>query len=259
MTRFVRPMKLSPPPPATKARRRPRRVGKTAWALIFVILAAAIAAGLLLDRRARARREAVAREQATIAAQSAGVNVAAARAIAHYLAKIEAQLRDHEAALRQLEQHKVFSWNIHERAEIETDRQMIHDYLATNARLAKTMQYGADLVRAELNTAGVPPAVRDSALALFAKSQGPLIPLETRVRDCDQLLGESALAVLDLLDLNWGSWHRDDATGRLDFDNSIILATFKDYAEKTKAAAAAQAEAEQDLVAYQNRHPGTSP
>jgi len=230
-------------------------MGRTTVVLIAVVLAGAIAGGLLLTRRARARREALAREQARTAARAAIENFEAARAISHYLARIESQLREHETALRRLQQQKVLSWNIHDRAEIETDRQTIRDYLATNARLADTMQFGAEFIRAELNTANVPAAVRDSALALFAKSQGPLLPLEMHVRHCDQMVGEGALAVLDLLDRNWGSWRRDEATGRLDFDNSITLATFQDYAEKTKAAVAEQEQAQQELTAYQKRHP----
>jgi hypothetical protein len=179
----------------------------------------------------------------------------AAGAIAKYLAKVQAQRRAHDAAFQQLRQKNVFSWNIRNRAELDADLQLVHDFLAANTQLTDSMQYGAELVRAELDTAKVPAAARDAALALYAKTQAGSLPLQLRLRQCDQALGERTLDVLELLAWSWGAWRRDETSGRLDFNNLVVQATFKDYAEKTKAAALAQQSAEEALAAWQKDHP----
>ena len=76
----------------------------------------------------------------------------AARALANYLARVRAQVRDHETAFQRLQQKKALSWHIRDLAEIERDRQIVRDFLATNARLTDTLQYGESFIRAELNT-----------------------------------------------------------------------------------------------------------
>jgi hypothetical protein len=222
--------------------------------LIVVVLVSV--SGWVFLRQSRARREAamVERERST-AAHAAGENAVAARALANYLARLRAQVREHEAAFSRLQQQKALSWHIRERAEIERDRKIIRDFFTTNARLADTLQNGEGFIRAELNTAKVPAATRDSLLTRYAKSEGPLLPLQMHVRHCDQVIGENALAVLDLLDFNWGEWSRDEATGRIDFTNTITLATFKDYVGKIEAAAAERKQAEDELTSYQRSHP----
>ena len=161
--------------------------------------------------------------------------------------------------LRLLQQEKVFSWNIQKRGDIDLHRRILREFLATNTHITESIRYGADLIRAELETAKVPAGERDSVLALYAKSQAELLPLQMHVRHCDEVLGESALTVLDFLDLNWGTWTRDQASGSIVFNSTILLATFHDYANKTKAAAAAQQAAQDELVAYQRRHPELQP
>jgi len=235
----------------------PAKASSQRWiVIVFVILIfGGIASGLLFLRNARARRAAAAQHATASPSPANSDDAVAARALSNYLARIRAQVRDHDAAFTRLQQQKALAWNIRERADIERDRKIIRDFLATNTRLTETLRYGEGFIRAELNTAKVPPAVRDSIVDLCAKSQGPLLPLQMRVRQCDQAIGENALAVLDLLDFNWGSWERDAATGRVDFSNTITLATFRDYVAKIESAAAERADAQQQLTHYQTRHP----
>jgi hypothetical protein len=93
--------------------------------------------------------------------------------------------------------------------------------------------------------------VRDSALALYEKTQAPVVPLQMHVRSCDKALGESAQAVLNLLDSNWGDWHRDNVTGRLDFQNFTVLGNFKDATAKIASAIQEQELAQHELSTFQ--------
>jgi hypothetical protein len=187
------------------------------------------------------------------------IDTVAADALAHYLAKIQGQARAHESAFEQLQQQKVLTWNIRRPEELVRDRDLVHAFLDTNAQLVDGLQYGDDFIRAELNTAKVPAAQRDSILARHKKMAEPLLPLQMRVRHADQALGENALEILNLLDLNWGAWTRDEATGRLDFTNTITLAAFHEYADKLTAAAAEREEAQKELDQYLERNRETHP
>ena len=226
------------------------------YIVMAVVVAGAAVGGWMLRRSARAKREAIAqREMTSASGAGAGEDALAARALSNYLAKLQAQVGEHEAAFSRLKEQKALAWNIHERAEIERDRQIVRDFLTTNSRLADTLQNGEGFIRAELGTAKVPAAVRESALTLYANTEGPLLPLQMRVRHCDEAIGENALAVLDLLDFSWGTWQRDDATGELEFNNTVTLATFRDYVVKIEAAANERKDAEEELNNYQKRHP----
>lgn len=223
--------------------------------LLAIIFGAALGWGWTLLRAARAQREALAERNRAAASPVDGQDMAAARALTNYLARIRAQIRDHDAAFSRLQREKALAWNIHDRADIERDRKLIRDFLDTNSRLMDSLKNGEDFVRAELNTAKLPAAVRDSALDLYAKSQAPLVPLHMRVRHCDQVIGENAMAILDLLNLNSAAWSRDAATGQLNFSNTIVLAAFQDHVQKMQAAANKRKEAQDEVVSYQRSHP----
>jgi len=218
-----------------------------------VVLIAAVVAGLQW-RKTQARREAIARAEKAAAAPALSQDAEAAQALGNYLSRLRAQIRDHDAAFLRLRQQGALAWHIRDHVEIDRDRKIIQEFLATNARLTDTLQHAEGLIRAELETAKVPPATRDAALALYAKTQAPLLPLQMRLRQCDETIWKNGLAVLDLLDFNWGSWTRNEATQQLNFDNTINLAMFRDYVGKIEAAANERKAAQDELATYQQRN-----
>lgn len=220
-------------------------------------MAALLVIGLtvwLVERQAQARREAEARSAAAKASAALPQDREAAGALGNYLTRLRAQIREHEVAFQRLNQGAL-TWHIRDRPEIDRDRKIIEQFLATNARLTDTVQHGEGLIRAELETARVPPATRDAALALYTKTQAPLLPLQMRLRQCDDVIGKNGLAVLDLLDFNWGSWTRNEATQKLTFESTIALSMFRDYVEKIETAARERKVAQDDLAEQQRRNP----
>jgi hypothetical protein len=183
------------------------------------------------------------------AAQMSGPDAAAARAMASYMGKMQGQLGEYGAVLNRLTKEKVLSFDIRDRATIEPHRQLVHELLAANAKLKNALQHGEELLGAELDAEKVPETTRNQTLAGFNRSQAQLRPLQMRVRECDEILGESALSVLDLLDQSWGHWERDETNGRLRFHDNATLASFNELIKKIQAAAADQAKAQQELVA----------
>lgn len=244
--------------PSSRAASKQPPKKKNQRSIIALWIVVAIVVGVALGitwRKVQARREASAQSAKATRVPALSQDIEAARALANYLARLRAQIRDHEAAFQRMSKQGALAWHIRDRVEIDRDRKIIQEFLDTNTRLTDTLQHGEGLVRAELETAKVAPATRDAALALYAKSQAPLIPLQMRLRQCDEAIGKNGLAVLDLLDFNWGMWTRNEATQKLSFESTIALSMFRDYVGKIEAAANERKAAQDDLLEQQRRNP----
>lgn len=175
-----------------------------------------------------------------------------ARGMARFLGKMQAQMRDYEAAVARMSEADVFSFHPRDKAMIETHRQLVRGFLASNARFADTLARSGEMMRAELDAEKVPAKARDAALEGASRSQQVTRPLQIQIRQCDQTLGDSALALLDLLEKEWGRWRYDEAAKGLRFDDNATLAAHNVLIEKLQAAGEEQATA-QAAVAAQMR------
>ncbi len=182
------------------------------------------------------------------ASQFSGADADAARAMATFMGKMQEQVRDYQAAATRFTEAQVFSPAFTDRSAIEPQRQVVREFLAQNARLADTVRRGEELLRTELDTAKIPARTRDATLAGFTKSQGAIRPMQTIVRNCDQRLGDDALAVLDLFDTHWGKWKRDAASGQVIFEDEKTLNAFNALIERVQATAAEQGQAQEQLA-----------
>ncbi len=225
------------------------------WLGVVACVVCITGAAIFLQKMRLKEKILAAPTQATPSLLSPEEDAVAARALSNYLTRLHAQVRDHEAAYVRLQQKKALSWNIREFPEIERDRQIIREFISTNERLSDTLQNGEGFIRAELATAKISPAAREVVLERYAKTQKPLLPFQLKIREYDAAIGQNALAVLNLLEVSWRSWTRDDATGRIDFDNSVTLETFKSYVAKIVDAAEGRKQAEDDLTNYKREHP----
>ena len=223
---------------------------------LAVLAVAILVVGLVMYlQKVRLRDRILAEQAKATPALSPREDVGAALALQNYLQRIRAQVRDHEAAYAQLQQKKALAWNIQEREDIERDRKIVRDFMDTNDRLAESLKHGESLIRAELETAKVSPAARDMVIERYEKTQKPLLPLQMQVRACDNEIGKNAMAVLSMLETNWGEWTRDSKTGQIDFTNFDTLANFRVYVAKIADAAYSRKHAEDDLAEYQRAHP----
>jgi len=223
-------------------------------AILFALLLFIVVGAWWQWKETRARREAAAQSEKAARLKPSG-EAEAALALGNYLARLRAQIRDHEVAFQRLRQEGALTWHIRDYAEIDRDRKIIKAFLDTNVRLTDTLQHGEGLIRAELETAKVPPSTRDLALALYAKTQAPILPMQMRLRQCDDTIGKNGLAVIELLDFNWGAWTRNEATQKLTFESTLTLGLFQDYVGKIEAAANERKAAQDELTEYQRRNP----
>jgi len=254
-----------------------------AGVVVLAVFTAVAVGGVMFLRHAQAKREAVVSLQKSVAeerekiaqsikdrnfaqgdasvghikdtldastSQLSGVDAAATRAMSKFLGKFQERLHEYGAAAEQLKQQKVLSWDVRERATIETDRQIVHDFMDSNARLKDMLEHSEGLLSAALDAEKVPPQTRNATVAGYAKSQVLLFPLLMRVRQGDQTIGENALAALDLLEVNWGKWTRDESTGHLRFENTVVRDAFNDHIRKINAAGADQRKAQEEMLAH---------
>jgi len=268
-----------PPPLPPKARNYDRII--IGAAIVFTLAGLGVAGfgGVMLFRNIKARREALAGLRQTTAAEQAkmpdtikngngaeqvgrmkdqlgksasqlsGTDADVMHASASFLGKLQAAMRDYEASRARLKQEKILTFHIRDRETIEAHRQIVRDFLASNARLLATFQNAENLYRAELETAQIPLSVRAGVMTRYSASQALQLPLVTQVRHCDRTLGETALATLDLLDQNWGKWNIDEANGRLRFQDNATLATYNTFMQKIQAAGVDQRKAQDELIA----------
>ncbi|MEO7317914.1 MAG: hypothetical protein ABIZ56_02880, partial [Chthoniobacteraceae bacterium] len=182
------------------------------------------------------------------AAAMKGADAVTMRALAAVTGKMQSDLKEYEAALGRVTEAEVFAFRIRDKATLAAHRQLIGEFLASNRQLTETLKNGGELVRSELDKAGVSQKIRDATVAGFVSSQQKMRPLQMRIRGADQVLGDSALSILDLLEKNWGKWKTDNASGAPIFNDDSTLEAYNAHIEKIQAAAADQSEAQGELV-----------
>ena len=181
--------------------------------------------------------------------QMGGLEASETRAMSNFLGKFQANIHDYAVAANRLKQAKILSWNLETRAMLDTDRQIVRDFLASNERLVDFEEHGADLLRAEYDAEKVPAHIRDPLVEVYAKRAAASYPLQMEVRLSDRTEGENALAAFDLLEANWGKWTHNATTGRLDFESPTVRDAFNDCADKIRRADADGRKAEEEIRA----------
>ena len=170
------------------------------------------------------------------------------QAMATVMGKIQAQVKEYETVLARVTEAEIFSFKIGANGTFADQRQLIGEFLVTNKRFTETLRNGGEMVRAELDNAGVPARVRDATVKGFENSQIKIRPLQMRIRGADQILGDSALAIFDLLEKNRRKWNPDKSTGSPVFTDDKTLEAYNGLIEKIQAAAAEQTTAQGELV-----------
>ena len=75
-----------------------------------------------------------------------------------------------------MKQEKVLKFDVQGREGIETDRQIVRDFLASNEKLLNTVVHSEDLLRAEMNTEKVFMTVREATISGYSRSQTRCVP-----------------------------------------------------------------------------------
>lgn len=173
---------------------------------------------------------------------------AAARAMAGFMGKMQEQVRAYQAAATRFTDAQVFRPTYHDLASIEEQRKIVREFLARNAELTHTLTHGDELLGAELDAAKISPRTRQDVLAGFNRSQAAIRPIQARIREADQTLGNTALVALDLFERYLGRWNRDANTGEMFFTDGAARVAYDALIEQVQATADEQAKAQEELA-----------
>ena len=272
---------LPPPLPAAPPKNRTRIIVVAVVAFCAVFLVALVVAGFVAFQRVKTRAEATrAIEKSSIeerrkiadliesgattggeaalgrmkdqleksAGTMTGGDAKTMQAMAAVMGKIQAQVKEYETVLARVTEAEIFSFKLRENGTFDYERQLIGEFLATNKQLTETLKDGGAMLRAELDQAGVPAQIRDATVNGFKSSQVQIRPLQMRIRGADQILGDSALAIFDLLEKNRSKWKPDKTSGTPVFKDEKTLKAYNALIEKIQATAADQTSAQGELV-----------
>jgi len=138
---------------------------------------------------------------------------ASAMVASGYLEVVQELTNAHKASLQKLMDAKVFAFKAKDREMIAAHKNLLQEFIATNANLVGTITQRENAMRAGLEEAELPPADIEKITAEIKKTADRTVETELMIRGCDQALADAALKVLDVMDKNWDALTRAEANG----------------------------------------------
>jgi hypothetical protein len=141
-----------------------------------------------------------------------------------YLARLQELQQSYQAASSNLTAARVLcTSNLIDRDDIQQRKAVVQNFLKCNEAVKIFTIHSEDNYRAELVRLNVSPAVIESAVEGFHRSSAPQVPVVVEIRAQDERIGCGMLAVLDLLDANWGHWSYNAESGHVRFESPDLV------------------------------------
>jgi hypothetical protein len=178
-----------------------------------------------------------------------GDGAATAKAVANYLAHIQRNLSNYQAALLDLGRAKVLSTsNLTDVAQIAERREAVKNFLTASESLNYLTTNAENEIRSDMLASKVSQTNTDRFISQFDVTYGVRRDIDVQVRACDEEMGHSMLTVLDLLEKRWGYWRYDAVNRKLRFDDQADLEVYSQEINNIRAAAEKQVSLQGDLV-----------
>ncbi len=192
------------------------------------------------------------------AAMLGGSDAIAYRALSETLRTLQDRQKAYQATADNVSDAAVLSGSIIDRTEIAQKRTIVQEFLLENDHLEEAYRRSSETLGSELDKNKVPDAVKRQVISSYKETQVKSLPLLTRIRKCDRVIGENLLAALALYETNWGHW-RIETSGELHFDNRAAGKQFNEIAAKVEAVADDQAAAQSEWIAILKSDPSGAP
>jgi len=184
------------------------------------------------------------------AEKSSGDTAAILKSSELYLERMQPLQQAFAQATKDLTAARVLAASTLERREqIQDRKELVKKFLAANDACKNFAMHGEANFSNQLAAAAVSSEQMQSALNGFRKTSGPQIPLILSVRDADERMAQSMLAVLNLFDTQWGQWNYDTTAHILRFEDRGALSQYNALMADIKQAGAAEASASKRLAA----------
>ena len=185
----------------------------------------------------------------TAAQASSGDNALILQAMSRHVALMRSAMKGYyDAAAKLRTGHVLVASNLTDKAQIIPRRELVQDFMVANDNLLFTITNSETYVRAALESQKIPPQKIPALMAAFEVKFAPRRDLDVQIRECDVHMGQSMLAILDVLETDWGNWHFDTKKNKIYFNDSSSRAAYQESLEVIKFAGSEQVSLQGKLV-----------
>jgi hypothetical protein len=130
-------------------------------------------------------------------------------------------------------------------------RSITTNFIAANRRLRAFIAKSEEMFDAELVRNDVTGTRREKALDSFKVGANRGNPLVLKIREQDEVIGQTTLELLELLEASWGAWKYDSATEVITFEEAKNSAKYTELVERLNKASETETELQQKALALQ--------
>lgn len=177
----------------------------------------------------------------TAASDSSGPQSLVAKAFSAHASRMQALMKDYAGAMNAILEPSVYDMSgVTQRSQLQTKKDLVKRLMTANDKLeafiAKRQEYFAQ----DLDQARVPEATKSEATRGYARAANRQDPLLLKIREQDRRMGNATLAMLDLLDANWGKWTYNAERKKVYFQDTAAQSKMMDYRDEVESAAREQ-------------------
>ena len=172
-----------------------------------------------------------------------------AQAMSLHVTRTEAAMKMYQSAVAELRAGQVLSLeNLSDKQQITPRRVIVRNFLSANGALENVVSNSETNIRADLTRLQVGPAKMNAVLTGYKSKAVPRTVLVLKIRACDDRCGQTMLAVLDLLEANWGKWNYNSTAKTVRFEDPEAQESYRRFLATIKKAGQEQVQAQGELV-----------
>jgi hypothetical protein len=172
---------------------------------------------------------------------NSGTSALMAKAFSSHVTKMQALLKDYAAAMNGIMTPPVLDMNgVTQRSQLQGRKDLVKKFMAANDKLQDFLAQRQKIFGEDLEQAGVPVDERDKAVKGYAQGAAQQDGVLMKIREQDRRMGKAFLAMIDLLDADWGKWSYNAERKKVDFEDPKTWDKFINYRDEVQSAAREQ-------------------
>jgi len=172
---------------------------------------------------------------------NSGTSALMAKAFSSHVAKMQVLLKEYAGAMNAIMAPSVLDMSgVTQRSQLQGRKDLVKKFVAANDKLQDFLAQRQKIFGQDLEQAGVPVDNRDKAMQGYAHGAAQQDGLLLKIREQDRRMGKAFLAMLDLLEADWGKWTYNPERQKVDFTDPATLSKFIDYRDEVQSAAREQ-------------------
>ncbi|HEX5221365.1 MAG TPA: hypothetical protein VFZ59_17505 [Verrucomicrobiae bacterium] len=168
-----------------------------------------------------AKLDRLAREFKDAAGKMSGDEAIVMKANADYLGAAQKEFKSYQVALQAFTDAQVLDLaTLTEKTQIASRREVVRRFLEANTGFETVLRDADKMIRTNLVKARLETSRIEKAMQAYNSSAGPQRSVTLQIRECDRQMGESVLAVLELLETQWGQWRYHASLNEITFSEA---------------------------------------